>query len=74
MHNLVDQVGFTEYANQVFRVVENGESTDVVLRQELDCIGDIGAGTGGHDIADHDIDSAHAPSSAPPQIMLTNSR
>jgi hypothetical protein len=28
----LDQVGFAEHTNQVARVVENGKSTDVVLR------------------------------------------
>jgi hypothetical protein len=60
----MDQVGFAEHANQVARVVENRQSTDVALRQDLDRVGDIGLRMNGYDIADHHIDSAHVLSSA----------
>jgi hypothetical protein len=54
-----DQVHLAENANQVARFVDNGKSTDVVFRQELDRIGEIGIGMNGHDIADHDIYRTH---------------
>jgi hypothetical protein len=40
----MDQVDLAEHANQVARLVDNGESADIVLRQELDRIGNIGMG------------------------------
>src|SRR5262249_50864839 len=46
-------------------IVKNGKSANVVLPQKLDRLRNIGIGTDGHDVVDHDIDSAHAPSWVP---------
>src|SRR5215469_17166446 len=55
----MDQIGLAEDANQVPRHVDDGKRANVVLRQQLDGLGDVGIGTVGHDIADHDIDRTH---------------
>ena len=53
--DLLHQIGFADYGDQLLVLVEHGKRTDVVLDQEFDSFRDVDLGIHGHDLAYHDI-------------------